>query len=98
MQPTSNDLPQSLNPPHSKPINTNAQVAPDQTKNYLTSCQFFPHPTSTFSGTFNVIAEFISSRITFASCSTADFGVSNTNSSCTCISSFVGLFSFLRRS
>ena len=53
---------------------------------YFTSCQFFPHPTSTFSGTDNFIAPTISSLMISASFSTTSAGVSNTNSSCTCSS------------
>src|SRR3954470_2065554 len=43
--------------------------------NHFPSPQFFPHPTSTFSGTFSFIACVISSRIIFASSSTASIGV-----------------------
>ena len=48
---------------------------------HFPSPQFFPQPTSTFSGTFNFIAVVISSRMIFASSSIASIGVSKTSSS-----------------
>src|SRR5438132_6685766 len=43
---------------------------------HLTSCQFFPHPTSTLRGTRSFMALVISSRIMAASVSAASAGVS----------------------
>lgn len=64
---------------------------------HFTSCQFFPQPTSTLSGTFSFIAAVISSRTTAASDSTCFCGVSKTSSSCTCSSIRLGRFSCLSR-
>ena len=66
-------------------------------RRHLPSCQFFPQPMSTFSGTLSFIARHISSRIIVESDSTALSAVSKTSSSWTCSSILLGGFSALSR-